>query len=271
MSLAVALATSAMFAPPARADDVAQRPAGQRIESLVAGPDGGAWVRDQARATSYAIGRAGADGGVPHDRGRARRSTAPRRSGPDGQAWFDERLRRLVRVDADRHRHPASRPFDDFARGDRRPARTARCGRRPRDDAADRARDAAGRRRPRPLRVADVPDRAVLHGRSQRAADGAMWIADIGCGAGAARRAGRRRAERSISASRSHRHALAADPTGGMWFTRALGADRRARRRRPGRSRARALAERRGSRDRCRVAPGRQRVVRVRALRAGPR
>src|SRR4051812_25546505 len=94
-SLAVALAL--LLSAPARAADVARVNLGSKIDALVAGPEGGAWVRvkrrdDTALARASADGRfvsAAVDGLV--DGGAL---------GPDGQAWFRSGLRGLVRMDA---------------------------------------------------------------------------------------------------------------------------------------------------------------------------
>jgi len=83
---------------PAQASDVARIPLDSRIESLVAGPDGGAWVgvRRQGGGGS-AIGRAGPDGSFRTMPTRF----APREAtvGPDGQAWFITARDRLARAD----------------------------------------------------------------------------------------------------------------------------------------------------------------------------
>ena len=211
--LAVALATSAMFAPAARADDVAQVRLGSEIQSLVAGPDGGAWIAIKRR-NDYAIGRAGPSGGL--------RTTAVEEGlngtaalGPDGQAWFGEFLRGLVRVDANGTVTQLG-PFDSL-------------------------REAIGTGPDGTLWSVTGDDPRITHVRPdgvetttplrlpscriepsftdvQRASDGAMWIADIGCGVvlRIAPDGSRRAIDLGIEESPD---ALAADPNGGMWFT----------------------------------------------------
>jgi streptogramin lyase len=81
----IALLAAALLAPPAHAEEVARVPLGSRIDSLVAGPDGGAWVVI-AGPRGFSIGRATTEG---------RFLTAltggliePGTIGPDGAAWF---------------------------------------------------------------------------------------------------------------------------------------------------------------------------------------
>ena len=57
VSLAVALATSLMLAPPRAATTSRASRLGSEIQSLIAGPDGGAWVRISADPR-VALGRA---------------------------------------------------------------------------------------------------------------------------------------------------------------------------------------------------------------------
>jgi len=98
VSLAVALIATALLAPAARADDVAQVRLGSSLQDLIAGPDGGAWVRIQ-RGTRASLGRAFPDGRfitAPVDDSVADAGGA---LGPDGQAWFTSGLRQLVRMD----------------------------------------------------------------------------------------------------------------------------------------------------------------------------
>ena len=76
LAVAAALAGSA---PAHAASDVARVPLGSRIRSLVAGPDGGAWIGIQHRSRG-AIGRAGADGSfrsTPTSSGRATERSDP--------------------------------------------------------------------------------------------------------------------------------------------------------------------------------------------------
>jgi streptogramin lyase len=85
-SLAAALAIAAGIAAPAQAADVARVPLGSALSTLVAGSDGGAWVRIERRNGS-AIGRAAPDGSfkiTPVDVPLSDNAAL----GPDGQAWF---------------------------------------------------------------------------------------------------------------------------------------------------------------------------------------
>jgi hypothetical protein len=81
--LAVALATSAMLASPARADDVARVGLGNQIRSLLATADGGAAITIQ-RVGQTAIGRAGADGSFRTASANGLVGTGA--IGPDGEA-----------------------------------------------------------------------------------------------------------------------------------------------------------------------------------------
>src|SRR3954468_22682241 len=93
---AAGLVVFALLSAPARADDVARVALPGSISSLVAGPDGGAWVGIQ-RAHDWAVGRANADGSF--------RTTAMRdfisggTLGPDGAAYFVSAGSKLARVD----------------------------------------------------------------------------------------------------------------------------------------------------------------------------
>jgi streptogramin lyase len=211
--LAVALATLAIFAGSARADDVAQVALGSEIESLVTGPDGGAWISIQRRS-GHAIGRAGPAGGF--------RTTAVEDNlsggatlGPDGQAWFSGFLGRLVRADAAgtiSSFAPTEDSIEALATGPDGTLWTA-------------AGDARRITRVRPDGVATTTPLALPSCRiertfteMQRASDGAVWIADIGCGRviRVAPDGSRRVFSLGIEESPD---ALAADGAGGMWFS----------------------------------------------------
>src|SRR3954451_17627942 len=93
---AAGLVVFALLSAPARADDVARVALPGSISSLVAGPDGGAWVGIQ-RATDWGVGRANADGTF---------RTTPIQDvitegtlGPDGAAYFVASGSKLARVD----------------------------------------------------------------------------------------------------------------------------------------------------------------------------
>src|SRR5687768_7011262 len=99
VSLAVALIAIALLAPPAAATDVTRVRLGSSLEDLIAGPDGGAWVRIQ-RGTRAALGRASPDGRFVTAAVDDSVDDAGGALGPDGQAWFTSGLRQLVRMDA---------------------------------------------------------------------------------------------------------------------------------------------------------------------------
>src|SRR3954451_5271381 len=94
-SLAVALTLFA--SAPARAADVTHVRLGSRIDALVAGPDGGAWVR-VARPHDVALGRAFPDGRFVSARSDALKDLGSA-LGPDGQAWFSAGVRTFARMD----------------------------------------------------------------------------------------------------------------------------------------------------------------------------
>ncbi len=73
-------------------------PLGSSLEDLIAGPDGGAWVRIQ-RGTRAALGRAFPDGRFVTAAVDDSVDDAGGALGPDGQAWFTSGLRQLVRMD----------------------------------------------------------------------------------------------------------------------------------------------------------------------------
>jgi streptogramin lyase len=211
--LAVALASSVMLASPARADDVTQVSLGSEIESLVAGSDGGAWVGIN-RPSGYAIGRADAAGGF--------RTTAVEEGlsgaaslGPDGQAWFGGFLRVLLRADAAGGVTRVG-PFDDFREA---------IGAGPDGTLWSVAGDAGRITHVRPDGVATttpltLPGCRIVSAFTdlQRAADSAMWLADIGCGVviRVAPDGTRRTFDLGIEESPD---ALAPDAAGGVWFT----------------------------------------------------
>src|SRR3954467_5382970 len=96
-TFSLAAALTLLLSAPAHAADVVHVNLGSTIETLVAGPDGGAWVRIERRDDA-ALGRASADGrfvSVAVDS-----LTQGGALGPDGQAWFTSGLRSLVRMDA---------------------------------------------------------------------------------------------------------------------------------------------------------------------------
>jgi streptogramin lyase len=210
--LAVAFATLVGLAPAARADDVAQVGLGSEIESLVAGPDGGAWVAIERRA-GHAIGRASAAGGF--------RTTAVEDNlngtatlGPDGQAWFAAFLGRVLRADAAGNVTRLG-PFDSVEAMATGPDGTLWTG------AGDARRithvRADGETSTTALSLPACPIEPAFTAM-QRAADGAVWIADIGCGRviRVAADGSRRVIDLGLEESPD---ALAADAAGGMWFT----------------------------------------------------
>ena len=99
VSLAVALIVAAVLAPPAAATDVTRMRLGSSLEDLIAGPDGGAWVRIQ-RGTRAALGRVSPDGRFVTAAVDDSVDDAGGALGPDGQAWFTSGLRQLVRMNA---------------------------------------------------------------------------------------------------------------------------------------------------------------------------
>ena len=211
--LAVAFATLAMLPSAARADDVARVGLGSEIQSLVAGPDGGAWISVKRRA-GYAIGRAGPAGGF--------RTTAVEDGlngaaalGPDGQAWFGAFLGALVRADGTGNVTRLG-PSDDFVEA---------IGTGPDGTLWSAAGDARRITHVKPDGVVTTTALSLPGCRIersftdiQRAVDGAMWLADIGCGnlIRVAPDGTRRVVDLGIEESPD---ALAADAAGGVWFT----------------------------------------------------
>ena len=80
------LGAVALLAAPAHARDVARVPLGSNIESLVAGPDGGAWVGISGPLRD-SVGRALPGGGYRTSASEHRLAGGVA-LGPDGQAWF---------------------------------------------------------------------------------------------------------------------------------------------------------------------------------------
>src|SRR3954470_9469365 len=110
LAVAVALLASA----PAQAADVAHVSLGSTITTLVASPDGGAWVRIARGINRVSVGRAFPDGRF----GTTSVSPlvlGPGALGPDGQAWFSAGIRTLDRVDAQgkENQVPSSLTEDD--------------------------------------------------------------------------------------------------------------------------------------------------------------
>src|SRR4051794_4094304 len=95
-SLAAALALLA--SAPAHAADVTHVRLGSSIDALVAGADGGAWVR-VVRAHGVALGRAFPDGRFLSVRADALAHLGSALC-PDGQAWFPSGVHSFARMDA---------------------------------------------------------------------------------------------------------------------------------------------------------------------------
>src|SRR5689334_13873802 len=94
-SLAVAL--TLLASAPAQAADVTHVALGSSIDALVAGPDGGAWVRI-VRPHRVALGRAFADGRFVTARSDALPGLGSA-LGPDGAAWFPSGITTYARMD----------------------------------------------------------------------------------------------------------------------------------------------------------------------------
>src|SRR4051794_25460278 len=104
-TLSLAVALTLLASAPAQAADVAHVSLGSTITTLVASPDGGAWVRIARGIDSVSVGRAFPDGRF------ATTSVSPLvlrpgALGPDGQAWFSAGIRTLDRVDTQGRESP---------------------------------------------------------------------------------------------------------------------------------------------------------------------
>ena len=214
-TIAAACTALALFAAPAHASDVARVKLGSTIEHLITGTDGGAWVEID-RPTGDAIGRALPGGGFR----TAGLEDGPIASalGPDGQAWFRTDEREYVRSDGAGNLTTVG-PLPDGPRLGR-PIATGPDGTlwnlTPTGDRFAHV-TPLGTVSYNASRVPACapPDEPILI-RMERAADGAMWIIDWGC-------------ERLLRVTATEAQviegfdedpdAIAADATGGMWFS----------------------------------------------------
>jgi streptogramin lyase len=202
LSLAVVLTLA--FALPAQASEIVHVPLGSELGSLVAGPDGGAWIGINRGIAKSAIGRVSPDGSY--------RTTAAGdylfsgALGPDGRAWFiggpgllladaDGRITTLRVLDAG--------GFALAAGPDGTMWMTAR-----ENHLARVAPD--GTLALSPLGVCDHVSASAM----ARASDGAMWIADNACGL--IRRAPD--GHTAVVKLPIRATSLAPDASGGVWY-----------------------------------------------------
>src|SRR4051794_6355500 len=97
-ALSLAVGLTLLAGAPAQAADVTHVRLGSGIDALIAGPDGGAWVRI-TRSRGVALGRAFPDGRFVTMRSAALAGSGSA-LGPDGQAWFGAGQRTFARMDA---------------------------------------------------------------------------------------------------------------------------------------------------------------------------
>jgi streptogramin lyase len=213
VSLAVAVAAAAAFAfgaPPAGAAEVEHVALGTTLGTVIAGPDGGAWVRVQ-RLRGAAIGRVTPD--------LAFRSAAVEEPltdehaalGPDGQAWFTAGSF-VDRSDAAGTvtRTQLSEPLGDvMATGPDGTLWSVGDGRLQRVTAQNALTSA-----PLPLPTCSEPSQPRA---MQRASDGAVWVADAICSR-LIRIAPDATSQTFTLPGEAAPFALAADNAGGMWF-----------------------------------------------------
>src|SRR3954451_20848468 len=96
-AFSLAAALTLLTRAPAQAADVTHVRLGSSIDALIAGQDGGAWVR-VTRAHDVALGRAFPDGRFLTVRSDALRGLGSA-LGPDGQAWFPSGVHSFARMD----------------------------------------------------------------------------------------------------------------------------------------------------------------------------
>src|SRR3954451_4006724 len=97
-AFSLAAALTLLASAPAQAADVTHVRLGSAIDALIAGPDGGAWVR-VARAHDVALGRAFPDGRFLSVRSEALPNLGSA-LGPDREAWFPSGVHSFARMDA---------------------------------------------------------------------------------------------------------------------------------------------------------------------------
>jgi streptogramin lyase len=211
--LAAVLLGLALLAAPARANDVARVPLGSTLGEVVAAPDGGAWVQ-VIRPSGNAIGRAEADNSF--------RTTAVDDAftesatlGPDGQVWFAVAGRELLRADAAGNVTRIG-PLDwgsadGIATG---PDGTLWAAATSEQTLAHVTPD--GRVSMTPFALPACRPLVQL-AEMVRAADGAMWVADVGCGRLIRIVPGGAPVTFSLGAEESPAR-LAADAAGGVFF-----------------------------------------------------
>src|SRR3954452_18758672 len=90
-AFSLAAALTVLASVPAQAADVTHVRLGSAIDALIAGPDGGAWVRI-TRPHRVVLGRAFPDGRFVTASSEAFADSG-NALGPDGQAWFKAGLR----------------------------------------------------------------------------------------------------------------------------------------------------------------------------------
>jgi streptogramin lyase len=216
LALASVLAL-AMFAPDARAGDVARVKLGGEIRDLVTAPDGGAWIATDGPRRQAGIIRASPDGSVRT--ARTSEVIADGELGPDGQAWFQIDSGSFVRSNPQGVLTTVGKPTGPagfsltFAAG---PDGTMWSPTPEQTGIAHLS--AAGALTvtpgglPKPCR-----DGAILV-RMVRAADGAMWIADSGCER-LVRVSPAGTTTVSMPVELGDPYALAPDANGGVWTT----------------------------------------------------
>ncbi len=219
-SLAVACVVAALFASPARADDVVRVGLGSTIEEMIAGPNGGVWVTID-RGNRVVVGTA-----TPGSRfvtAGLDDTILGSAVGPDGQAWFHMYGRRFARVDsAGRLTNVGPIPRPGAGAGDT--LATGPDGTLWALTPGDRQIAHINAQGTTTFSASHVPkcddsDSPILMSM-RRAADGAMWLADTGC-----ERLLRMTAAGTteIAIPDGDPGAIAADASGGMWFTQERG------------------------------------------------
>jgi streptogramin lyase len=210
---AVAVAGLVLFAAPAYAGDVVRVKLGSTIENLVTGPDGGAWA-EIYRPRGQAIGRALPGGGFRTS--GTEHASSGGTLGPDGQAWFKLGSRDYVRSDGAGNVTAVKLPAGPrlgapMATGpDGTLWNLTATGGRFAHITPQGVTSFAATRVPECLGVDPVP----LYTGLERAADGAMWILDLGCD----RLIRVTATDTSVPVAGQHVGVIAADAGGGIWF-----------------------------------------------------